>query len=110
MAVAKLKHTPKTYAQADMVLREANKSQVALAGNTFLTRTASGIEVSYYGSPIVRYSKENGTSVSWAGYPTYTTTGRIHQLIYGQANIIKGEPALDDVVVDSTAWHKVNNF
>lgn len=110
MAVAKLKSTPKSYAEADKVLTDSGKSQVRLAPNTLLTNTVFGPVVSYHGNDIVRYDASNGTSVSWAGWPTATTTGRIAQLIHGRANIIKGKPALDGAVVDSFAWHKVNNF
>lgn len=108
MAVAKLKFTPKTLEQAEAVLGNAGKSQVVLAGNTLLTRVATGVEVTYHGNPIVRYTEE-GTFVSWAGWTTYTTTGRIHQLINGIANIKGGEAYLDGEEVSAFGWHKVYN-
>lgn len=107
MAVATLKHTPKTHAEALAVLMGAGKSQVVLGPNTLLTETARGIVVSYHGNDIVRYTMDTGTYVRWAGWPTATTTGRIAQLVNERVNIIKGKPAIDGVTVDELAWHPV---
>lgn len=109
--MSNLTHRPKSYSEAAQILAENLHSPDSkkIGHNTYLVREDEDeILATLHGNKIVRYHSKNGTSVSWSGWVTSTTTNRIHQLIDGRANIIKGYPALDGIVVGSFDWHRVN--
>lgn len=87
--MAKLKYTPKNYAEALEVL--AGRESVRLGNNTYLEawQDSQKIEpmeiwVRLHNTAIVRFHQDGRVTLHTGGYRTVTTKGRINQFITGR--------------------------
>lgn len=84
--MAKLKATPKSFAEAMQVL--GTKSAVRLGNNTHLVRVAADgeilIAVILHNTQIVRFYSDGRVTLHTGGYHTVTTKDRINQFVDGR--------------------------
>ena len=80
--MAKLKATPKNYAEAQAVL--ASRGSVRLGNNTYLERHFCGIAVRLHNSNIVMFHEDGRVVLFSGGYRTVTTKERINHFITGR--------------------------
>jgi hypothetical protein len=85
--MAKLKATPKNFAEALIVLN--GKSAVRLGNNTYLEQIISSqgqlaITVRLHNTNIVIFHHDGRVTLHTGGYRTVTTKGRINQFIAGK--------------------------
>ena len=81
--MAKLKHTPKSYAEAAEVL--GNRTSRKLGNNTWLERDRLDVlVVRLHGTYIVHFHKDGAVILHTGGYRTVTTKDRINQFIKGR--------------------------
>jgi hypothetical protein len=81
--MAKLKATPKNYAEAAEVL--AGCDSIRLGNNTYLERDImNNITVRLHSTDIVVFHKEGKTTLHTGGYRTVTTKERLNQFIKGR--------------------------
>ena len=80
--MAKLKATPKNYAEALIVL--AGRESVRLGNNTYLETRSYGIVVRFHDTPIVKFWESGCVTLHTGGYRTVTTKERMNQFITGK--------------------------
>ena len=79
--MAKMKATPKTYADAIEVLR--GRDSVRLGNNTYLERCDGFVGVRLHGTYVVRFHENGAVTLHTGGYHTSTTKDRINEFITG---------------------------
>ena len=80
--MAKLKHTPHTYAEAAEVLK--GRDSVKLGNNTWLETYHEGIAVRLHRTHIVLFNRDGQITLHTGGYHTVTTKDRINKFIKGR--------------------------
>ena len=79
--MARLKHTPKNFAQAAEYL--GDRKIARLGNNTYLERTLGTISVRLYSTYIVVFHDDGRVTLHTGGYRTVTTKERINHFISG---------------------------
>jgi hypothetical protein len=80
--MAKLKATPKNFAQASAYL--GGRDSVRLGNNTYLEKHLCGIVVRLHSTNIVCFHEDGRTVLFSGGYRTVTTKERINHFITGR--------------------------
>lgn len=105
MSNLSLKHSPKTFEQAEQAL--GGRDSLIIGHNTRLQRGDGVIYATYHHNEIVEYAP-SGVMASWAGWATSTTANRLNKLTHGSFNIKQRSPHVNGERVDSTDWVRVN--
>lgn len=80
--MAKLKATPKSYAEAAELL--AGRDSIRLGNNTYLENFHLGIAVRLHNTRIVVFHEDGRVTLHTGGYHTVTTKERLNQFIKGR--------------------------
>ena len=100
-------------------LRDAiNYQRPFSKGNTVFHRQANteyGWELVLHGNPIASFDAGSATYpipkyISFAGWPTKTTTSRLNALPGVCVNVRKGVPYLNGREIDANGWWSPNNL